>query len=110
MIELTFEQRQDVIKQGEIPPRAIDSDTVTTYVLIRQEVYAKIQALLIEEQNNQFLHDMYRPVMETFGKDDYLRTALKLYPNLNNHKFPIIFGVIAVLVCDRHSLKSSFFV
>jgi len=43
MIELTLEQRQAVIKQDENPPLAIDPDTYITYVLIRQEVYAKIK-------------------------------------------------------------------
>jgi hypothetical protein len=34
MIELTLEQRQAVAQQGEMPPRAVDPDTHTTYVLI----------------------------------------------------------------------------
>jgi hypothetical protein len=32
MIELTREQREAVARQGEIPPRALDPDTHTTYV------------------------------------------------------------------------------
>ncbi|MFM7600993.1 MAG: hypothetical protein ACKO7R_07330 [Pseudanabaena sp.] len=83
MIELTFEQRQDVIKQGKNPPRAIDPDTEITYVLIREEVYAKIKALLIEEQNNQFLQDMYLPAMETFGKEGWDDPAMDVYNDLD---------------------------
>ncbi len=83
MIELTFEQRQDVHKHIETPPRAIDLDTDTTYVLIREEVYAKIKALLIEEQNNQFLQDMYIPVMETFGKEGWDDPAMDIYNDLD---------------------------
>ena len=83
MIELTFEQRQDVIKQGEIPPSAIDPDTAITYVLLREEVYTKIKALLIEEQNNQFLQDMYLPVMETFGKEGWDDPAMDIYNDLD---------------------------
>lgn len=83
MIELTFEQRQDVIKQRETHPRAIDPDTEITYVLIREEVYAKIKALLIEEQNNQFLQDMYLPVMETFGKEGWDDPAMDTYNDLD---------------------------
>ncbi|MFN6070563.1 MAG: hypothetical protein ACK45T_26070 [Pseudanabaena sp.] len=83
MIELTFEQRQDVIKQVETPPRAIDPDTEITYVLIREEVYAKIKALLIEEQYNQFLQDMYLPVMETFGKEGWDDPAMDIYNDLD---------------------------
>ena len=40
MIELTLEQRQAVAQQGETPPRAIDPDTHTTYVLIPEAIYA----------------------------------------------------------------------
>jgi hypothetical protein len=83
MIELTFEQRQDVIKQVETPPRAIDPDTEITYVLIREEVYAKIKTLLIEEQNNQFLQDMYLPVMETFAKEGWDDPAMDIYNDLD---------------------------
>jgi len=83
MIELTLEQRQAVIKQDENPPLAIDPDTEITYVLIRQEVYAKIKALLVEEQNNQFLEDMYLPVMETFGKEGWDDPAMDIYNDLD---------------------------
>ena len=83
MIELTLEQRQSVIKQDENPPLAIDPDTAITYVLIREEVYAKIKALLIEEQNNQFLQDMYLPVMETFGKEGWDDPAMDIYNDLD---------------------------
>ena len=43
MIELTREQRQAVAEQGETPPRALDPDTHTTYVLIREKVYARLE-------------------------------------------------------------------
>ena len=59
MIELTFEQRQAVAQQGETPPRAVDPDTHTTYVLIWEEAYARLQVLLDETGGNQCLHDMY---------------------------------------------------
>ena len=83
MIELTFEQRQDVIKQGETPSRDIDPNTEITYILLREEVYAKIKALLIEEKNNQFLQDMYLPVMETFGKEGWDDPAMDIYNDLD---------------------------
>ena len=44
MIELTLEQRQAVAQQGEMPPRAVDPDTHTTYVLIPEEIYARVKA------------------------------------------------------------------
>ncbi len=86
MIELTLEQRQSVSKQGESPRRAIDPDPDTTYVLIPEEGYAKIKVLLIEEQNNQFLQDMYLPVMETFGKEGWDDPAMDIYNDLALNK------------------------
>ena len=43
MIELTLEQRQAVAQQGETPPRAVDPDTRTTYVLISEKIYARVK-------------------------------------------------------------------
>lgn len=83
MIELTLEQRKAVSKQGETPPRAIDPDTDTTYVLIREEVYAKVKALLREEQNNQFLEDIYLPTMEVFGREGWDDPAMDIYNDLD---------------------------
>ena len=83
MIELTLEQREAAIKQGEQPIRAIDPDTHTTYVLIREEVYARIKSILQEEQSSQFLNDMYLPVMEVFGKDGWDDPAMDIYNDLD---------------------------
>jgi len=83
MIELTIEQREAAIKQGEQPIRAIDPDTHTTYVLIREEVYARIKSILQEEQSSQFLNDMYLPVMEVFGKDGWDDPAMDIYNDLD---------------------------
>jgi hypothetical protein len=82
MIELTLEQRQSVSKQGEIPPRAIDSDTDTTYVLIPEAVYARLKSLLVEEQNSQFLDEMYLPT-EVFGREGWDDPAMDIYNDLD---------------------------
>lgn len=83
MIELTLEQRQAIAQQGEVPPRAIDPDTHTTYVLIREEVYARLQVLLDEEEGNQFLRDMYPRVMEVFGRAGWDDPAMDIYNDLD---------------------------
>ena len=83
MIELTLEQRQAVAQQGETPPRAVDPDTHTTYVLIREEVYAQVKALLDEEEGNPFLRDMYPYVMEVFGRDGWDDPAMDIYNDLD---------------------------
>lgn len=86
MIELTREQRQAVAQQGETPPRAVDPDTHTTYVLIREEVYTQLQALkalLDEAEDNQFLRDMYSHVMEVFGREGWDDPAMDIYNDLD---------------------------
>jgi len=83
MIELTLEQRQAVAQPGEIPPRAVDPDTQTIYVLIREEVYARLRALLDEEGGNQFLRDMYPHVMEVFGREGWDDPAMDIYNDLD---------------------------
>jgi hypothetical protein len=47
MIELTEQQRQEL---NADPPRVIDPHTKKTYVLVSEEVYERMQALLIPER------------------------------------------------------------
>ena len=82
MIELTLEQRQAVAQQGETPPRAVDPDTHTTYVLIREEVYDRVKALLDEAEGNRFLRDMYPHVMEVFGREGWDDPTMDIYNDL----------------------------
>ncbi|MGH9834665.1 MAG: hypothetical protein ACREBD_10050 [Blastocatellia bacterium] len=82
MIELTVEQRQAVAQQGEIPPRAVDPDTQTTYVLIREDVYARVKTLLGEGED-QFLQDIYPHVMEVFGREGWNDPAMDVYNDLD---------------------------
>jgi len=83
MIELTLEQRQAVAQQGETPPRAVDPDTHTTYVLIREEAYARLQVPLDETGGNQCLHDMYPHVMEVFGREGWDDPTMDIYNGLD---------------------------
>jgi len=83
MIALTLEQRQAVVQQGEPPPRVVDPGTHTPYVLIREEVYARVKAFLDEEEGNQFLRDMYPHVMEVFGREGWDDPAMDIYNDLD---------------------------
>ena len=83
MIELTLEQRQAVAQQGEKPHRAVDPDMHTTYVLIPEEIYARMKALLDEEEGNQFLRDMYPYVMEVYGREGWDNPAMDIYNDLD---------------------------
>ena len=73
-------------QQEETPPRVIDPDTYTTYVLIREEVYARVKALLDAEEGDQFLRDMYPHVMEVFGREGWDDPAMDIYNDLDPRK------------------------
>ena len=83
MIELTLEQRQAVAQQGEKPPRAVDPDTRTTYVLLPEEIYARVKVFLDEDRDNQFLRDMYPHVMEVFGQEGWDDPTMDVYNDLD---------------------------
>jgi hypothetical protein len=48
-IELTEDQRQALAQCREVPPRVLDPAANITYVLVRADVYEKLQDLLGEE-------------------------------------------------------------
>ncbi|MEK7832856.1 MAG: hypothetical protein AAB401_17330 [Acidobacteriota bacterium] len=83
MIELTLEQRQTLLKPGELPPRARDVGTQTTYVLIREEVYDRMKALFVEEEDNRFVNTMYSHAMEVFGNEGWNDPAMDAYNDLD---------------------------
>jgi hypothetical protein len=80
MIELTLEQRQAIGQKGDSPLRALNPDTDITYVLITEEVYTRLRGLFNEEQ---FIHDMYIPVMEVFGKEGWDDPVMDIYNDLD---------------------------
>lgn len=83
MIELTLEQGQALLKPGEVPPRARDLGTQTTYVLIREEVYNRLRTLFAEEEDSSFLNTMYPHAMEVFGNDGWNDPAMDVYNELD---------------------------
>ena len=88
MIELTLEQRLAVAQLAETPLRAVDPDTRTTYVLIREEIYDRVKTLFAEEDDNQFVRQMYPHVMEVFGKAGWDDLAMDIYNELDPRKQP----------------------
>ena len=86
MIELSREQQQAVAQEGEVPPRAVDPDTHATYVLVREEEYARLRALVDKEEGNQLLHAMYPDVMELFGREGWDDPAMDIYDDLDPRK------------------------
>lgn len=82
MIELTLEQRQALASQSGTPPRAIDPDTHTTYVLIPEAEFARLAALL-QEEPSEFMRGMYPHVMEVFGRAGWDDPAMDIYNDLD---------------------------
>lgn len=88
MIELTSEQRQAMARDREVPPRAVDPETQTTYVLIREETYNRISAIFAEEEDERFVRDMYPHVVEVFGKAGWDDPEMDVYNELDPRRQP----------------------
>ncbi len=82
MIDLTADQRQALRAEGK-PLRLRDPDTNDTYVLIKSEVYERVQALFVKEDKNEFLHAMYPHVMEVFGREGWDDPSMDVYDELD---------------------------
>jgi hypothetical protein len=81
MIELTQEQRREL--EGPEPVRALDPETKQTYVLVRTEVYERLQTLLGDSEEGAFVHEMYPHVMEVFGREGWDDPAMDVYDELD---------------------------
>lgn len=85
MITLTPEQRR-AVAQDHSPYRVIDPDTQTTYVLVREDLYNRVQRLFSNEEEDQFLRDAYSSAMESFGKTGWDDPAIDIYNDLDPRK------------------------
>jgi hypothetical protein len=88
MIELTPEQRQAVSRHTGSPPRAIDPDTQTGYVLIRQETYDRLKAIFAEDEDNESLRGLYPHVMQVFGREGWDDPEMDVYDELDPRRQP----------------------
>ena len=88
MIELTLEQHQAMASTKEAPLRAIDPQTRTTYVLVREEIYDRMKSLLREEDDDQFVHALFQDTMRVFGRDGWDDPAMDVYNDLDPRKQP----------------------
>ena len=86
MIELTVEQRRAVGQLNEMPPRALDPGTQTTYVLIREEIYNRVKTLFAEEEDGQFVQTMHAHAMEAFGQAGWDDPGMDVYDELDPRK------------------------
>jgi hypothetical protein len=81
MIELTDEQHRLLTQNGPEPIRAIDPVTRTEYVLLRAEVYDRIQRLLPGE--DAWSRDAYAAAMEVFSRDGWDDPRMDVYDALD---------------------------
>lgn len=74
MIELTEEQRQELEKAAAIV------GTNTAYVLIRKDLYERIQGLLGDDN---WTRDAYQAAMEVFARDGWDDPRMDVYDELD---------------------------
>ncbi len=87
MIELTPEQRQ-ALQHSEKPVRACDPETKATWVLVPAEIYERAHRLFEEEEDSQFVRDLYPHVMEIFGREGWDDPAMDVYNELDPRRQP----------------------
>lgn len=74
MIELTEQQIQELLKPE---PVAIDPHTKAKYVLVRQEVYERLKALITMDEYNPYEGSAY--INEIMAEDDLKDPYLESY-------------------------------
>lgn len=74
MIELTLEQHETLERDGSAPYRAIDRATKIEYVLVRAEVYQRLESLLQDD-----LPDSAALINEVMAEDDAHDPYLESY-------------------------------
>ena len=80
MIELTAEQHKAISQNGVEPVRVLDRATNTEYVLVRGEVYERLQRLLSDQ-----LPDTAALMNEVMAEDDMQDPYLEGYQALARH-------------------------
>jgi hypothetical protein len=86
MLELTAEQHQALVANGKEPVRAIDPATKAEYVLIRAEVYDRIQSLVGNDPS--WVESAYLASLETFARDGWDDPRMGVYDALDPRKTP----------------------
>lgn len=74
MIELTLEQQRELQAAEPVVP------TNSTYVLVREDLYQRIQGLLSSEE---WTPDVYQAAMEVFARDGWDDPRMDVYDQLD---------------------------
>lgn len=83
MIELTEEQREAVAATGENPPRVVDPNTQTKYVLVREEVYDRVKRILEADEDTEYVREMGQQTLRLFGREGWDDPAMDIYNDLD---------------------------
>ncbi len=70
MIELTKHQQQILKERPEFPPHVLNPETQETFVLLHQEMYERVRALLEEEDEIASIEEMYPLVSEVLDVEE----------------------------------------
>ena len=84
MIELTSEQHE-TLRNDAGPIRALDLVDNTEYVLLRREVYDKIQQIVEDED---WAACAYRAALEVFARDGWADPEMDAYDALDPRRQP----------------------
>jgi hypothetical protein len=86
MIQLTEEQQRVLAANGTEPVRAIDPATRTEYVLVRAEVYDRLQTFVAEDE--EWLGGAYTAALEVFARDGLDDPRMDVYDSLDSRRQP----------------------
>lgn len=77
MPKLTDEQRQ-AVQQQETPPRLLDEQSNTVYVLLREDMYEQVKAFFEDDEIDP--RELY-PLMWEVMREDWEDPAMDVYDN-----------------------------
>ena len=82
MIELTEQQRQ--VLENVVNPRFVNPATKEEFVLVRAQVFDRIQSLLADDWSDEG----FAAAMEVFAKDGWADPAMDVYDALDPRRAP----------------------
>lgn len=82
MIELTPKQWKGVAADADRPPRVVDPNTHTTYVLVPEQVYDRAKGVFEASEDDDFVRELTPHVMKIFGEAGWGDPAMDVYNDL----------------------------
>jgi hypothetical protein len=86
MIELSDDQRRALKDANGAAVRAVDPGTGEEYVLIKAELYERLNSVLTDDSD--FARDVYPQIMEVFGREGWDDPSMDVYNDLDPRRQP----------------------